>query len=97
MSSSKTDVLEISGVEEPVIDFAASRGWFYCRKVQWIGRRGAPDRLFIKEGRHVWVEFKRPGKEPDAQQRREHARMRRHGAEVHVIDSVEAGRALFAD
>lgn len=45
-----------------------------CRKVKWIGRVGAPDRLVmlpdgrlfavdeIGHGRTTWVELKRPGK-----------------------------------
>ena len=62
------------------------------RKVQWVGRRGAPDRLVMfpqlvmlitrqivdHRGRTtVWVELKAPGEKPRPEQLREHARMRR--------------------
>ncbi|MNK37360.1 VRR-NUC domain protein [compost metagenome] len=86
-------VLEAS-IEAIVIAFAEERGWFY-RKVAWLGRRGAPDRLFARDGRIVFVEFKRPGEEPRLLQKREIARMRAAGIEVHVIDDVDAGMALF--
>ena len=60
------------------------------RKVQWIGRRGAPDRyVLFPAGSHrsnVWVELKAPGKKPDPHQEREHAVLRRAGEQVLVID-----------
>ncbi len=86
---------EIAGVEKPVIAFAQSQGFFY-RKVAWIGRHGAPDRLFSRSDTGpFFVEFKRPGAEPKIHQDREIARMRAAGITVHVIDSFEAGCALF--
>lgn len=66
------------------------------RKVQWIGRRGAPDRLVMLPGEEwfigpetVWVELKAPGVKPEAHQLREHERMRALGQCVIVIDSIE--------
>ena len=71
------------------------------RKVKWIGRRGAPDRLVMLPeivgrfdwdtvpGRTIWVELKAPGKEPEPHQAREHKRMRDMGQRVEVIDSME--------
>lgn len=71
------------------------------RKVQWLGRRGAPDRLVMLPDlnpsyRTVWVELKAPGLKPEPHQRREHERMRRMGQRVEVIDSIEAVEALLA-
>jgi len=66
------------------------------RKVQWIGRRGAPDRIVMLPsgleggGVTIFVELKAPGKKPEAHQLREHNRMRDMGQEVAVIDSMEA-------
>lgn len=70
------------------------------RKVQWVGRRGAPDRLVMlpfhaerygcnSSCRTVWVELKATGIKPEAHQLREHARMRAMGQRVVVIDSIE--------
>lgn len=75
------------------------------RKVQWIGRRGAPDRIVMlpakrkaqtidcawcnPQGLTVWVELKATGVEPEPHQLREHKRMRDVGQTVLVIDSLE--------
>ena len=72
------------------------------RKVTWIGRRGAPDRLVMlpevmhpsgsiatQASRTIWVELKAPGVEPEDYQLREHKRMRALGQRVEVIDSLE--------
>ncbi|MEQ1519703.1 MAG: VRR-NUC domain-containing protein [Aestuariivirga sp.] len=56
------------------------------RKVKWIGRKGAPDRVVMLNGMVWWVEFKAPGKRPTAQQASEHRRMRKMGMLVLVID-----------
>ena len=77
------------------------------RKVKWIGRRGAPDRVVMlppgiviypgpEYGRTVWVELKAPGVKPEAHQLREHARMRAMGQRVVVIDSIDAVEELLA-
>ena len=60
------------------------------RKLKWIGRNGAPDRVVMHKGRAFWVELKAPGKEPEPHQLREHARMRAVGQHVIVIDSLSA-------
>ncbi len=60
------------------------------RKVQWIGRRGAPDRLVMLPGGVLhWVELKRPGGTAEAHQAREHARMLKLGQRVLVLDTFE--------
>ena len=81
-----------------------------CRKVRWIGRRGAPDRLvmlprsvgfhsdgsFYTQGAPtIFVELKAPGKKAEPHQAREHERMRRLGQRVVVIDSFEGVDALL--
>lgn len=72
------------------------------RKVKWIGRRGAPDRLVMRpyaswaESRTVWVELKATGIKAEAHQLREHIRMRAMGQRVVVIDSIEGVEALLS-
>jgi hypothetical protein len=74
------------------------------RKVSWVGRRGAPDRLVMLPdpgpGSGIfnnawWVELKAPGVKAEAYQLREHARMRGMGQRVVVIDSIEGVEELL--
>jgi hypothetical protein len=78
------------------------------RKVQWIGRRGAPDRLVMlpdfwwhcMHGRKgnpgpIYVELKAPGEVPEPHQLREHQRMRGFHIRVEVIDSIEGVERLL--
>lgn len=70
------------------------------RKLKWIGRNGAPDRMvwWPTKGdwpahtklRLVFVELKAPGKKPTKQQKDEHKTLRDDGFEVMVIDSIKA-------
>jgi len=57
------------------------------RKVKWLGRRGAPDRVAMLFGRVLWVELKAPGEKAKPHQAREHERMRDMGQRVEVVDS----------
>ena len=66
------------------------------RKVQWIGRDGAPDRLILAKG-GIYVELKAPGKEPRENQLREHDKMRAAGIRVEVIDSLEGVDKLVGE
>lgn len=76
------------------------------RKVSWVGRRGAPDRLVMlpfhtRSGRWaacptIWVELKAPGQRAKAHQAREHKRMAKMGQRVVVIDSLAAVEELLA-
>ena len=73
------------------------------RKVKWIGRRGAPDRLVMLpphayiDDAHccIWVELKATGIKPEPHQLREHKRMRKMGQRVVVIDSIEGVEELL--
>ena len=76
------------------------------RKVKWIGRRGAPDRLVMLPPHRpdgilmasrctVWVELKAPGAKPKPHQAREHERMRAMGQRVEVIDSLAGVEGLL--
>ena len=77
-----------------------------CRKVQWIGRHGAPDRLVMLPdtgNATIWVELKAEGLAAlfphtphERQQHREHERMRAMGQRVVVIDSIEGVEELLS-
>jgi hypothetical protein len=82
-------------VEEKTVELFESTGWL-ARKCVYAGRRGSPDRWFLKRGKWVLVEFKKPGLMATPQQKREHDRLRAHGQPVYTIESVEGGRWLHA-
>lgn len=84
-----------SVIEKYLVDCAKALGG-EVRKVKWLGRKGAPDRLLMLPpitdcGTPVtiWVELKATGKKPEAHQRREHVRMRMLGQRVEVVDSFD--------
>lgn len=83
-----------SYIELNIVDEAVAAGW-WCRKVQWVGRRAAPDRVFAKVGRVVWIEFKRPGERPTLAQTRQHIEMRAAGMEVYWCDDLDVGRKIL--
>lgn len=69
------------------------------RKVKWIGRIGAPDRLIWLPAweRPVWIELKAPGKQLAAHQKREHTRLRKMGLKVCKIDNLVQLKLLLGD
>lgn len=78
-----------SDIEDYLVDAVRFLGG-ETRKVQWIGRNGAPDRVvMLPDGRLLWIELKQKGKSPAPIQLREHAKMARCGQHVYVIDSME--------
>lgn len=44
-------------IEKRLCQYARDKGW-YTRKFTSPGHRGVPDRLFIRKGRHVFMELK---------------------------------------
>lgn len=96
-----------SKIEEYLVERAKALGG-EVRKVAWIGRRGAPDRLVMlpevvgrfdwdgASGRTIWVELKATGVTPEPHQLREHDRMRKMGQRVEVVDSFERVDEILA-
>lgn len=69
------------------------------RKLAYVGRRGAPDRMVVWpatfdgsdwDAKIDFVELKAKGQKADDHQAREHARLRALGVNVYLIDSKEA-------
>lgn len=85
-----------STIETRLVDRVKAAGG-EVRKVRWIGRNGAPDRLVMLPGRPaLWVELKAPGEKCRPHQIREHERMRRMGQVVAVVDSLEGVDEVLA-
>ena len=82
-------------VEQYLVEQVKAKGG-EVRKVKWIGRNGAPDRIVMLPDRTVWVELKAPGEKCRPHQIREHERMRRMSQRVEVVDSFEGVDEVLA-
>ena len=76
-------------IEKKCADLAKKAGWLTYKFVS-PSQRGVPDRIFIKDGRTVFVEFKALGKKPSQLQAQTIRKMQAQGCEVYVCDSVES-------
>jgi hypothetical protein len=83
-------------IEKKAVELAKKAGWLTYKFVS-PSQRGVPDRIFIKDGRIVFVEFKAPGKKPTALQAQTIRKLREAGCEVHVCDSVESACDALSD
>ena len=68
-----------------------------CLKFTSPARSGVPDRVIISPAAGtVFVEVKRPGATPEPHQVAMHAKLRRFGGEVYVVDTQPGVDALIA-
>jgi len=81
--SAKTE----ASLERSLLRKAKELGWL-IRKVQWIGRSGAPDRLFVRNGQVVFIELKREGGWLRQEQWREARALRAQGVVVRAADTL---------
>lgn len=82
-------------IEKRVVDRAKQNGGL---AIKWVAPAfsGVPDRIvFLPGGRIIFVELKAPGKGPTPLQQRIHEMLTALGADVRVVDSLEAADALF--
>ena len=83
-------------IESHLVDLAERYGWL-VRKIRYIGRNGAPDRMLIDpDGNVTFVELKAPGKRAKPLQHHEHIRLTTYGQRVVTIDSIKGVEELFA-
>lgn len=75
-------------IEAKVAKWARANGWLTYKFVS-PSQRGVPDRVFIKDGVIVFIEFKAPGKKPTALQAQTIKKMREQRVTVWVMDSAE--------
>ena len=83
-----------SQLEKKFLDWAKDSGWM-VRKMAWPGYNGAPDRLVIGNGRVIFLEFKRPGKEPTELQWSQIKEIRKHLGTAEFVDDVETARKIL--
>lgn len=75
-----------SKTEKQCSEYAQGRGW-WVSKYTSPGKKAVPDRLFIRNGVVLFVEFKRRGEKPTAQQLNRHKQMAKAGANVTWVDN----------
>lgn len=75
-----------SKIEQKIVTFCRQHA-IYTRKFASPSNRGVPDRLFCKDGKVVFIEIKREGREPTDLQKRELDTLRRHGMNATWCDS----------
>lgn len=83
-----------STVEKKCCDIARADGW-KVRKFVSPKRRGACDQFFLKQGRVVFIEFKRPGKEPTELQWDEIRDILAHGGEAYWTDNIRDFKTIL--
>jgi hypothetical protein len=83
-----------STIEKAAVKLAKERD-FLTYKFVSPNNKGVPDRIFIKDGNVIFVEFKAPTKVPTALQNHIINEMRLNGAIVHVVDNIETMRLIL--
>jgi hypothetical protein len=81
-------------IEKKVCDYAKSLGWL-AFKFSSPSHRGVPDRIFLRDGRTVFIEFKKPNGRPSALQIITLEEIQRKGFDCYFCYSVEQGKEIF--
>ena len=83
-------------IEQRLVERAKAAGGM---AIKWVapGLSGVPDRIvLLPGGRVIFVELKAPGRIPSPLQSRVHRMLTDLGADVRVVDSLEAADAVCA-
>lgn len=81
-------------VESNVVRYAKDHGAIVI-KLNGPGDRGKPDRLFLHNGKVLFIEFKRPGGRASALQEKWMRDLRDAGFTAEIVDSVADGVNLL--
>ena len=82
-------------IEKKADQIAKQNGW-YAIKMKSVNNNGLPDKLYIRNGVFLFVEYKAPNEKPRKLQQFVIEQLRDHGATVVVIDSLEGINNVFA-
>ncbi len=83
-----------SKIEKTICKYAITLGWAVYKFVS-PGLRGVPDRIFLRNGQIIFIEFKADNKKPRKQQIKRIKELKALGFIVEYIDSIEKGINLF--
>ena len=81
-------------IERAVCAYAKSRGCLVM-KLAGPNQKGQPDRMFIYQGKVLFIEFKAPGKKPTALQERFLRDLQLANVTAEWVDSVEEGKLMI--
>lgn len=90
----KPQIQRESRIEKTSRLFAEKCGWFQV-KIEKASINGFPDRLFIRGGKTIYVEFKSDTGRLRPEQERVITEMRSKGAEVYVVSTLEEAYVIF--
>ena len=77
-------------IEKAVVTWAKANG-FLALKFTPKGDKGWPDRIFISPtGKHIWIEFKAPGKTPTKLQEKRICQLWNQGVDTYWFDDAIA-------
>lgn len=85
-----------SNIEKHLLDSCRKHG-LLCLKFVSPQRSGVPDRVVIASSGTVFVEVKRPGRSMRRKQRAMANKMRRYGARVFSVNTIEQVDDLITD
>lgn len=83
-------IMRESKIEGDVSKYAKSTGWL-TYKFSSPNHRGVPDRIYIRNGVTIFIEFKATGANARPLQVATINQMKEHGAKVFIVDSIEKG------
>ena len=83
-----------STIEREVCAYAKTKGCI-TMKLSGQNQKGQPDRMFLHNGRVMFIEFKAPGKRPTALQARWLDRLAHQDFYAGCCDDIEAGKRLI--
>lgn len=75
-------------IEKASCERAKAHGWKVYKFIS-PGNNGMPDRLFLRKGKAIFIEFKKKKKRPRVLQDTVHKELRDSGFEVYVIDCYD--------
>jgi hypothetical protein len=83
-----------STIERAVCAYAKAWGCLVM-KLAGPNQKGQPDRMFLRDGKVLFIEFKSPGKQPTALQLKWLLLLHLHGAHVAWCDDIGKGKEMI--
>ncbi len=83
-----------SALEAAIVRYAKATGW-YTLKLSSPGKRGVPDRIFMREERVLFMEIKAPGRKPTVLQEKVLRELRGAGQTAVWVNNIDAAKTVL--